>query len=231
MEERSMEPLTVIIADDHQFFRDGVRALLDAQADMECVGEATTGEEAVRFAAETQPDVVLMDVQMPGMSGVEATRQIVSSSPQIRVLVVMMFEDDSLVFAAMRAGARGYLLKGARHEDMVRAIRAVGSGDAIFSPAIAAKLVDYFAALQPSRPLQVFPELSSREREILALLARGHKNTEIAERLVISPKSVRNYVSNIISKLQVADRAQAILRAKDAGLGREGNDERASPSR
>jgi len=131
----------------------------------------------------------------------------------------------------MRAGARGYLLKGARHEDMVRAIRAVGSGDAIFSPAIAAKLVDYFAALQPSRPLQVFPELSSREREILALLARGHKNTEIAERLVISPKSVRNYVSNIISKLQVADRAQAILRAKDAGLGREGNDEMASPSR
>lgn len=214
-----MEPLTVIVTDDHQFFRDGVRALLDAQADMECVGEATTGEEAVRLAAETQPDVVLMDVQMPGMSGVEATRQIVSSSPQIRVLVVTMFEDDSLVFAAMRAGARGYLLKGARHEDMVRAIRAVGSGDAIFSPAIAAKLVDYFAALQPSRLLQVFPELSSREREILALLARGHKNTEIAERLVISPKSVRNYVSNIISKLQVADRAQAIVRARDAGLG------------
>jgi DNA-binding NarL/FixJ family response regulator len=135
------------------------------------------------------------------------------------VLVVTMFEDDSLVFAAMRAGARGYLLKGARHEDMVRAIRAVGSGDAIFSPAIAGKLVEYFAALQPSRPLQIFPELSSREREILALLARGHKNAEIAERLVISPKSVRNYVSNTISKLQVADRAQAIVRARDAGLG------------
>ncbi len=214
-----MEPITVLIADDHQFFRDGVRALLDGQPDMECVGEATNGEEAVRRASEEQPDVVLMDVQMPGMSGVEATRLIVSSSPQIRVLVVTMFEDDSLVFAAMRAGARGYLLKGARHEDMVRAIRAVGSGDAIFSPAIAAKLVEYFAALQPSRPQQVFPELSSREREILALLARGHKNAEIAERLVISPKSVRNYVSNIISKLQVADRAQAILRAKDAGLG------------
>jgi len=214
-----MEPITVIIADDHQFFRDGVRALLDAQPDMECVGEAATGEEVIQLSAELQPDVVLMDVQMPGMSGVEATRQIVSSSPQIRVLVVTMFEDDHLVFAAMRAGARGYLLKGTRHEDMVRAIRAAGSGDAIFSPAIAAKLVDYFAALQPSRPLQVFPELSSREREILALLARGHKNTEIAERLVISPTSVRNYVSNIISKLQVADRAQAILRAKEAGLG------------
>src|SRR5260370_6471305 len=193
-----MEPMTVLIADDHQFFRDGVRALLDAQPDMECVGEATTGEEAVRLATEAQPDVVLMDVQMPGMSGVEATRQIMSSSPKMRVLVVTMFEDDSLVFAAMRAGARGYLLKGARHEDMARAIRAVGSGDAIFSPAIAARLVDYFAALPPNRPSQVFPELSSREREILALLAQGHKNAEIAYRLVISPKSVRNYVCNII---------------------------------
>src|SRR5258708_2956485 len=150
-----MEPITVLIADDHQFFRDGVRALLDAQADMECVGEATTGEEPVRRASATHPDVVIMDVQMPGMSGVEATRQIVSSSPQMRVLVVTMFEDDSLVFAAMRAGARGYLLKGARHEDMVRAIRAVGSGEAIFSPAIATKLVEYFAASQPSRPFPI----------------------------------------------------------------------------
>lgn len=183
------------------------------------MGVATSGAEAVRISTELQPDMVLMDVQMPGMSGVEATRQIVSSSPQIRVLVVTMFEDDHVVFAAMRAGARGYLLKGTRHEDMVRAIRAVGSGDAIFSPTIAAKLVDYFAALQPGRPTQVFPELSSREREILELLAQGQKNAEIAERLVISPKTVRNYVSNIISKLQVNDRAQAILRAKDAGPG------------
>src|SRR5258708_2473691 len=150
-----MEPLTVVIADDHQFFRDGVRALLDAQPGMECVGEAATGEEAVRLSTEVQPDVVLMDVQMPGMSGVEATRQIVSSSPQIRVLVVTMFEDDHLVFAAMRAGARGYLLKGARHEDMMRAIRAVGNGDAIFSPTIAGKLVKYFAASQPSRPFPI----------------------------------------------------------------------------
>src|SRR5947209_19429931 len=136
-----MEPLTVLIADDHQFFRDGVRALLDAQPNMECLGEASTGEEVVRLATELQPDVVLMDIQMPGMSGVEATRQIVSSSPQIRVLVVTMFEDDQLVFAAMRAVARGYLLKGTRHEDMVRAILAVVSGDAIFSPAIAARMV------------------------------------------------------------------------------------------
>lgn len=226
-----MDPLTVLIVDDHQFFRDGLRALLDAQPDMECVGEATTGDEAVRRASELQPDVILMDVQMPGMSGVEATRQIVSNSPQIRVLVVTMFEDDALVFAAMRAGARGYLLKGVKHEDMVRAIRAVGNGDAIFSPTIAGKLVKYFAALQPSQSAQVFPELSSREREILALLAQGHKNAEIADHLVISPKSVRNYVSNIISKLQVADRAQAILRARDAGLGREGKNEGDSPPR
>lgn len=214
-----MDPLTVMIVDDHPLFRDGVRALINAQPDMICVGEATTGEEALRVSAELQPDVILMDVQMPGLNGVEATREIVRSSPQIRVLVVTMFEDDHLVFAAMRAGARGYLLKGVRHEDMVRAIQAVGNGDAIFSPTIAAKLVDYFATLPPSRPPQLFPELSNREQEILRLLAQGYKNAEIAERLVISPKSVRNYVSNLISKLQVADRAHAILRAKEAGLG------------
>lgn len=213
-----MDALTVLIVDDHQLFRDGVRALLDAQPDMECVGEATNGEEAIHLSAELQPDVVLMDVHMPGIGGVDATRQITQSSPQIRVLVVTMFEDDHLVFAAMRAGARGYLLKGARHEDMVRAMRAVGNGDAIFSPTIATRLVSYFSTLQPAHLAPVLPELSQREREILALLAQGCKNAEIAERLVVSPKSVRNYVSNIISKLQVADRAQAILRAKDAGL-------------
>lgn len=218
-EERGAEPLTVIIADDHQFFRDGVRALLDAQPDMVCVGEASSGEEAVRLAAELQPDVALMDVQMPGVSGVEATRQIVADSPHVRVLMVTMFEDDALVFAAMRAGARGYLLKGARHEDMARAIRAVGNGEAIFSPAIAARMMTYFATPQPNHTQRLFPELSEREREILALLAQGYRNAEIADHLVISAKTVRNYVSNIISKLQVADRAHAILRAKDAGLG------------
>ena len=219
MEAQGMERLTVIIADDHQLFRDGMRALIDTQPDMECVGEASSGEEAVRLAAELQPDVALMDVRMPGMSGVEATRQIVAESPQMRVLVVTMFEDDALVFAAMRAGARGYLLKGARHEDMARAIRAVGAGEAIFSPTIAARMVSYFAAVQPSQAVRSFPELSEREREILALLAQGCKNADIADRLVISPKTVRNYVSNIISKMQVADRAHAILRARDAGLG------------
>ena len=214
-----MDTLRVLIADDHQFFRDGVRVLLETQPDLEYAGEAASGDEAVRLCAELQPDVVLMDVQMPGMSGVEATREIRRSSPQIRVLVVTMFEDDQLVFAAMRAGARGYILKGARHDDMVRAIRAAGSGEAIFSPSIAAKMVDYFATLNLHRPPEVFPELSDRERDILALLAQGYKNSEIAQRLVLSPKTVRNYVSNVISKLQVADRAEAIIRARDAGLG------------
>jgi DNA-binding NarL/FixJ family response regulator len=214
-----VDTLRVLIADDHQFFRDGVRVLLETQPDLEYAGEAASGDEAVRLCAELQPDVVLMDVQMPGMSGVEATRHIRSSSPQIRVLVVTMFEDDQLVFAAMRAGARGYILKGARHDDMVRAIRAAGSGEAIFSPSIAAKMVDYFATLNLHRPPEVFPELSDRERDILALLAQGYKNSEIAQRLVLSPKTVRNYVSNVISKLQVADRAEAIIRARDAGLG------------
>ena len=213
-----MNPLTVIIADDHQLFRAGIRMILDVQPDMECVGEAATGDEAVRLVAEVHPEVVLMDLDMPGMSGEEATRRIVSCSPQTHVLVVTMFKADERVFEAMRAGARGYIVKEARFETLVRAIRTVGSGEAIFSPEIAAKLVDYFAALPASRPSQVFPELTRSEREILTLLKQGYKNAEIAERLSLSQKTVRNYVSNIMSKLQVADRTQAILRAKDAGF-------------
>ena len=213
-----MEPLRVLIADDHLLFRDGLRALLKAAPDTELVGEATTGEEAVALAAELQPDVVLMDIQMPGGNGIEATRRIVHDSPHVRVLMVTMYEDDNSVFMAMRAGARGYLLKGAKYDEVLRAIRAVGAGEAIFSPAIAARLIDYFATIRPAAPPQVFPELSEREREILALIAQGHKNAEIAERLYLSPKTVRNHVTNILDKLQVADRAQAIIRAREAGL-------------
>lgn len=210
--------IRVLVADDHMLFRDGLRALLDSAADAELVAEATTGDEAVAAVASLQPDVVLMDIQMPGLNGIDATRWIVQASPHCKVLVLTMFEDDASVFAAMRAGARGYLLKGAKHAELLRAIRAVGSGEAIFSPTIAARLMEYFATLRPAVPSQVFPELSEREREILGLLAQGHRNTEIAERLVLSPKTVRNHVSNILDKLRVADRAEAILRAREAGL-------------
>ncbi len=217
----AVEPLRVLVADDHPMFRDGLRALLASAPDAELVGEATTGEEAISLAAELQPDVILMDVQMPGMGGIEATRRVVQDSPHISVLVVTMFEDDATVFRAMRAGARGYLLKGANYKEMLRAIAAVGNGEAIFSPTVAVRLMDYFAGIRPATQPQVFPELSDREHEILDLIAQGHKNPQIAKRLYLSPKTVRNHVSNILSKLQVADRTQAIIRAREAGLGRD----------
>jgi len=214
-----MEPLRVLIADDHPLFRHGLAALLSASADFEVVGEATTGEEVIELSAKLQPDVILMDIQMPGLNGIEATRRILHTSPNIRILIVTMFEDDASVFMAMRAGARGYMLKDAQKADMLQAIRAVGRGEAIFSPAIATRLIDFFAAPRPVAPPQAFPELTEREREILNLIAQGHSNTEIATRLVLSPNTVRNYVSNVFSKLQVADRAHAIIRAREAGLG------------
>ena len=214
-----MDRIRILIADDHTLFRDGLRALLLSAPDTELIGEAATGDEAIALAASLQLDVIIMDIQMPGINGIEATRQIAHASPHIGILVVTMFEDDHSVFAAMRAGARGYLLKGANHAEMLRAIRAVGSGEAIFSPAIAIRLMDFFASMQPALPPQVFPELSDREREILNLIAQGCANAEIAERLVLSAKTVRNHISNIFSKLQVADRAQAIIRAREAGLG------------
>ncbi|HEY7347913.1 MAG TPA: response regulator transcription factor [Ktedonobacterales bacterium] len=214
-----MEPLRVLIADDHPLFRHGIQALLSATPDVEVVGEARTGEEAISLAASLQPDVILMDIQMPGTNGIEATRRILHTSPHIRILMVTMFEDDASVFTAMRAGARGYVLKDTEKTELLRAIRAVGGGEAIFSPAIATRLLDFFAAPKPPVPPQVFPELTEREREILVLIAQGHRNHEIANRLVLSHSTVRNYVSNIFSKLQVADRAHAILRAREAGLG------------
>jgi DNA-binding NarL/FixJ family response regulator len=215
----TVETVCVLVADDHLLFRDGLRALLSAAPDTELVGEASSGEEAIALAAEVQPDVILMDIRMPGINGIEATRRITQASPNIRVLIVTMFEDDLSVFSAMRAGARGYILKGASHDEMLRAVRAVSSGEAIFSAPIALRLMDYFDNIRPSAPPQAFPELSAREREILNLLAQGDTNGEIAERLVLSPKTVRNHVTNILSKMQVTDRAEAILRAREAGLG------------
>ncbi len=210
-----MDPTRILIADDHPVFRFGLRALLGADPEMELVGEASSGEEAVAQALALQPDVILMDLNMPGGNGIEATRRIVSASPHIGVLVVTMFEDDDSVFAAMRAGARGYLLKGALKAETLRAIRAVASGEAIFSPTIARRLMTFFA--RPAAP--TLPELTDREREVLTLIAQGRSNQQIAEQLYLSPKTVRNHVSNIFTKLQVADRTQAIIRAREAGLG------------
>jgi len=213
-----MDSIRILIADDHPLFRDGLRALLNSLAGTEVAGEATSGDEAIAKAAALQPDIILMDINMPGVNGIEATRKILQTSPHIGILVVTMFEDDDSVFAAMRAGARGYMLKGADQTEMLRAIQAVSSGEAIFSPAIATRLMHFFSRPAPAAITQAFPELTEREREILTLIAQGHNNGDIAAKLVISPKTVRNNVSNIFSKLQVADRAQAIVRARAAGL-------------
>lgn len=215
------EKLSVLIADDHLLFRDGIRTLLLTAPDLVLAGEAETGDDAVRLAAQAQPDVILMDIQMPGINGIEATRQILYASPHIAVLMITMFDDDQSVFAAMRAGARGYVLKGAKHDEILRAIRAVGSGEAIFSPSVASRMSAFFSIMRPAKLPQLFPELSDREREVLDLITQGYRNPEIAEKLILSPKTVRNHVSNILSKLQVADRAQAILKAREAGLGSE----------
>jgi len=211
------EAYRIVIADDNPDFREGLRALLGPTPDIVVVGEAVTGDDAIALAAKLQPDVILMDLKMPGRNGIEATRRLVEMSPHIGILIVSMFEDDVSVFAAMRAGARGYLLKGAPKAETLRAIRAVASGEAIFSPAIARRLMGFFAAIRPAEPS--FPDLSNREREILALIAQGRSNTEIATSLYLSIKTVRNHVSNIFSKLQVADRAQAAIRARASGLG------------
>ncbi len=213
-----MSPIRVLIADDHPVFRFGLRALLASEPHTEVIGEATTGDEAIKLAAALQPDVVLMDLNMPGPNGIEATRRIAQQCPQIGILVVTMFDDDS-VFAAMRAGARGYILKGAEGEETLRAIRAVAHGEAIFSPTIARRLMQHFAAPASGPSPPPFSELTEREHEVLDLMAQGYTNTAIAERLYMSPKTVRNHVSTIFSKLQVSDRTQAAIRAREAGLG------------
>lgn len=216
-----MDKLRILIAEDSAPFRQGLRNLLQSVDDVEVISEASSGQETIRLANQMQPDVILMDIQMPGLNGVEATRQIIQASPHISILMLTMFEDDESVFAALRAGARGYLLKGALKAEIVRAIRGVASGEAIFGSAIAKRLMQYFSAPRPSVSAEAFPELSDREHEILDLMAQHYTNTEIAARLSLAPKTVRNHVSNIFTKLQVADRAQAIIRARQAGLGEQ----------
>jgi DNA-binding NarL/FixJ family response regulator len=212
-------PLRVVVADDHPLVREGMRAVLSTDPSVTLVGEAADGDRAVAVAVEQAPDVVVMDLQMPGLSGVEATRALADRAPEVAVLVVTMHEDDDSVFAAMRAGARGYLLKGAEREDLLRALHAVAAGDAIFGPRIAERIAAQFSGDRGSDP---FTELTRREHEVLELIAAGRSNSEIARTLVVAPKTVRNHISNIFAKLRVDDRAQAIVRAREAGLGRDG---------
>lgn len=213
------QPIHILIADDHPVFRFGLRALLESQADIDVVGEAANGEEAVRRARLLKPDLVLMDVNMPELNGIEATRRITAAGGPA-VLIFTMFDDDT-VFAAMQAGARGYLLKGAQGADAMRAIRSVAEGEVVFSPGVAQRVMAYFARGAEPAPDAPFPDLTPAERRVLELVAQGLTNSAIAERLVLSPKTIRNQVSSIYGKLQVAGRSEAVIKARAAGLGRE----------
>lgn len=207
----------LVLVDDHPVVRRGLRALLDTIDEVEVVGEAADGEAAVREAQLLHPDVILMDIRLPVLDGVEATRRISAAVPEVAVLVLTMYDDDATVLTAMRAGARGYLLKGAEQDEIVAAIRAVAAGQVIYGPGVAARMLSLFAA--PPASTVPFPELTEREREILTLLASGLRNAEIARQLFLSPKTVSNNLTAIFAKLRVADRSAAIIRARDEGLG------------
>jgi DNA-binding NarL/FixJ family response regulator len=213
-----MHKLRLAIADDHPLFRHGVRTIISTTTDLELVGEAVNGEEAVKLATEVAPDVFLMDIRMPGLNGIEATQKIIAARPDVRILILTMFRDDTSVFAAMRAGAKGYVLKDAETEDLLRAIRAVARGEAIFSPDIASRMIEYFSMTRPAAREELFPELTSREREVLYLIAEGENNGAIAKKLSLSGKTVANYVTNILNKLQVVDRGEAIRLARESRM-------------
>jgi len=213
------EPLRILVADDSADFREGITALLASVDGLELVGEAVDGQQAVDGALQLQPDVLLMDLHMPGRNGIEATRDIVAAAPHIAVLVLTMHEDDDSVFSAVRAGARGYLVKGARQAELLRALRTVADGGAVFGPAIARRMIGFFEAAASAASASPFPDLTMREREILDLVARGWSNQQIAAQLDLSIKTVRNHVSSVFTKIQVVDRAQAIVKAREAGIG------------
>lgn len=210
--------LSILLVDDHPLVREGLRALLTSLPGMSIVGEASDGEEAISMASELQPDIILMDLHMPRLNGIEATRRILQASSHIGILVLTMLEDDDSVFGAMRAGARGYILKGAGKSEVIRAITVVAHGEAIFSPQIAQRLMQYFASIRPVIPSLAFPDLTDREREVLSLITDGKTNAQIADLLTLSSKTVSNHISNIFSKLQVVDRAQAVSKVHQAGL-------------
>jgi DNA-binding NarL/FixJ family response regulator len=208
--------IRVVVADDHGIVREGLGALLSARPGYELLGTAATGEEAVRAAVTLHPDVLVMDIQMPGAGGIAATRDIARVAPDVAVLVLTMFDDDDSVFAAMRAGARGYVLKGAAPDSVIRAIASVAAGEAIFGPGVASRALDFLSGTRPDRP--VFPELTPREREVLGLIASGLSNAAIASRLGLATNTIGNHVTSIFAKLQVASRTEAAIRARDAGL-------------
>ncbi|MFD7711217.1 response regulator [Streptomyces sp. NPDC059786] len=209
----------VVVADDHPMYRYGLVAALGTGGEVEVVGEAASGDELLAVADRTSPDVVLTDLTMPGLDGAGATRALLARHPGLGVLVVTMHEDDQALFAALRAGARGYLLKDADREEIVRAILALAGGDAVYGGAVARRIVDFFTGAHRDYAARVFPELTEREREVLDLVALGCGNHQIARRLTLAEKTVRNHVSAILYKLQVSDRAAAVARARDAGLG------------
>ena len=210
------EPIRVLVADDHPVYRNGLASTIrDADA-MILVGTAADGTEAIALAHSEQPDVILMDVRMPGVNGIDATARIRAECPRTFVLMLTMFDDDDLVFASLRAGARGYILKESTEHAIIHAIATIADGGAILGPGVAGRLQEFFSAPAPPSP---FPELTAREREILVLIAEGRPNAQIAQRLTLSEKTVRNYVSNILTKLQVTHRTEAIVRAREAGIG------------
>lgn len=217
-----MKPIHILVVDDHKLFREGLAALLNAAAETAVVGEAATGQEAITQAAAVSPDIILMDIQMPDMNGIEATRRILSDQPNVGVIMLTMLEDDDSLFAAMCAGARGYILKGADKAEVLRTVTAVAEGQALFGPAIASRLTAFFQRRGGSETaVTPFPDLTDRERAVLALIAQGLNNSDIAAQLYITSKTVSNYISSIFNKLQVADRAQVIVKAREAGMGRD----------
>ena len=216
-----MDKINVLIADDHTLFRKGIRKMLEAEEDMHVIGEASTGQEALQQARALMPEVIVMDIKMPGMDGIEATRVLHREMPHVGIIFCTMFEDDEFVFAALKAGGRGYILKQSDPETMMRAIRAVAHGESLLSPAVAQKVLQQFAIPSGAESAGCAPlcdDLTERERQVLALVGQGHGNKEIARQLSISEKTVKNHIANIFSKLHVYDRTQAVLYGIRKGL-------------